>query len=55
MCDYIDEYVKKETYLKAYGGMRHSLLNKSMWPQVDIDEIQPPLLKRSAGMPKFSR
>lgn len=55
MCDFVDGYYKTKTYLKAYGGMIHLLPDKSLWPCVQADVINPPPSKRGHSRPKLNR
>lgn len=34
MCDIVNDFFKKETYVNVYGGMIYPLLDKSSWPCV---------------------
>lgn len=45
--DFVDASYTKETYLRAYVGIIHSLPDKTMWPHVDADDILPLLVKRA--------
>lgn len=53
--DFVDNYYKKETYLKAYVGMIHPLLDKSLCPHVQANNINPAPSKKALGKSKLNR
>ncbi|WOL20552.1 hypothetical protein Cni_G29357 [Canna indica] len=53
--NYIDNYYKKNTYLKAYEFLLQPLMGKDTWPPVDEPNVLPPPVKKMSGRPKKKR
>ena len=52
---YVAPCLLKDAYLRCYAGIIHPLPDKSKWPQVEADEILPPIGRRPPGRPKTCR
>ncbi|WOK97368.1 hypothetical protein Cni_G06076 [Canna indica] len=52
---YVDDYYKRDTYLKTYDLMLQPLTGKDTWPEVDGSHVLPPPVKKMPGRPKKKR
>lgn len=52
---YVNQSLTKETYMKTYSYMIHSIPDEALWPKVDINHVMPPIVKRKPGRPKMLR
>ncbi|OMP05788.1 Zinc finger, PMZ-type [Corchorus capsularis] len=53
--DFIDDYFKKSTYMKAYEALLHPVRGLSYWEQRDLEELHPPPLRQAKGKRKTER
>ncbi|WOL04811.1 hypothetical protein Cni_G13533 [Canna indica] len=53
--EYVHEYFKKSTYLRAYEHLIQPLNGKKMWAKVEFEPILSPIAKRQTGRPKRAR
>ncbi|WOL20365.1 hypothetical protein Cni_G29170 [Canna indica] len=53
--NYVDNYYKKEAYLKTYEFLMEPLTGKDTWPQVEGPHVLPPPVKKMPGRPKKKR
>lgn len=47
--EYVDDYLKKLSYLRAYEPLMQHLNGKSVWTKVQSQPILPPIDRRKAG------
>nr|GLL45057.1 Zinc finger, PMZ-type [Ipomoea trifida] len=52
---YLDNYFKKDVYLKAYHHMLHPVKGPMFWPKENVEEILPPYVKKVFGRPQKER
>ncbi|WOL20174.1 hypothetical protein Cni_G28977 [Canna indica] len=52
---YVDDYYKRDTYLKTYDLMLQPLIGKDTWPEVDGPHVFPPPIKKMPSRPKKKR
>lgn len=52
---FVNQYFKREPYLKYYAGIIQPIPDKANWPAVLSDEILPHLIKKPHGRPKLNR
>nr|GLL37801.1 Transposase, MuDR, plant [Ipomoea trifida] len=52
---YLDNYFKKDVYLKAYHHMLHPVKGPMFWPKGNVEEILPPYVKKVFGRPQKER
>ncbi|WOK97618.1 hypothetical protein Cni_G06326 [Canna indica] len=52
---YVNDYYKRDTYLKTYDIMLQPLTEKDTWPEVDGPHVLPPPVKKMPGRPKKKR
>lgn len=53
--NYLNEYYKREVYLKAYEHMLHPVKGPMFWPKRNVEQILPPHVKKVPGRPKKER
>lgn len=53
--DYVDEYFKKEAYIRAYTPMIYPVPGEHGWTRTDSEDIDPPKFEKHAGRPKKNR
>ena len=50
--DYVDDYYKKESYMKAYQPMIYGLNGPKLWPRTKNLPVQCPEFKKQKVRPK---
>ncbi|KAL2897259.1 Filamentous hemagglutinin [Bienertia sinuspersici] len=53
--DFVSPYFKGAAYKLAYAEHMHPMPGASQWPSFNLPDIQPPMIKRTAGRPKKQR
>lgn len=51
--DYINGFFFKDAFSRCYSGNIFPILDQSLWPRVNCDELDPPPFKRKAYRPKI--
>ncbi|XP_021722417.1 uncharacterized protein LOC110689896 [Chenopodium quinoa] len=49
--DFVSPYFKGAAYKLTYANHIHPMADPTHWPTLDVPEITPPTVKRSAGRP----
>ncbi|WOL11106.1 transcription factor interactor and regulator CCHC(Zn) family [Canna indica] len=52
---YVDNYYKREAYMKTYEFLLEPLTGKDTWPEVGGPFVLPPRVKKMSGRPKKKR
>ena len=52
--DFVDDFYKREAYLKAYSGFIPPCVGERYWPRIE-QQIDPPSIKIGPGRPRKSR
>ncbi|KAK3226555.1 hypothetical protein Dsin_006417 [Dipteronia sinensis] len=53
--DYVDDYLKKSTYLRTYSNNFHAIPYENLWPDRNFETVLPPKRKRGVGRPRLSK
>ncbi|KAL5754592.1 hypothetical protein ACOSP7_022812 [Xanthoceras sorbifolium] len=53
--DFVHKYLTTESYLKTYNYAIHPVLDEFKWPEVDCQNVLPPVEKVTQGRPKKNR
>lgn len=53
--DYVDNYMRRTTYLRAHDCLMKPLNGRRMWEKVQCEAVLPPIVRRRARRPKNKR
>ena len=53
--DFVDDCYSREKYKLCYGFVVSPINGQDMWPEVESDELLPPMFKKGPGRPRKLR
>ncbi|CAI9109011.1 OLC1v1008740C1 [Oldenlandia corymbosa var. corymbosa] len=53
--DYCDQSLSKDQYIRAYSHLINPIPDIDFWPEIQVQECLPPVLRRRVGRPKKAR